>query len=163
MAWRHTLQTVGFGAFTGVAVEVKRKAPALLHSPGSGAFFHKWRDVETTRPDGVVRGPARRGETRHAVHRRLACRHRRECGDPKDLWMIPVIQTIHIICLAMVFSFVVMIELRVLGVTDPRRSKDMRIAMWRGYSTCVVIMVVTGSILIIGEPQRLAAELRVLR
>ena len=33
----------------------------------------------------------------------------------KTLWLIPLMQTIHIICVALVFSSVVMIEFRVLG------------------------------------------------
>jgi uncharacterized membrane protein len=63
-------------------------------------------------------------------------------------------QTIHIICLAMVFSSVVMIELRVLGVTKSQTIEQIahRYVPW--IFTCVVIMAVTGSILIIGEPQR---------
>ncbi len=72
----------------------------------------------------------------------------------KTFWIIPVMQTIHIICLAMVFSSVVMIELRVLGVTKSQTIEQIahRYVPW--IFTCVVIMAVTGSILIIGEPQR---------
>jgi len=33
----------------------------------------------------------------------------------KTLWLIPLMQTIHITCVALVFSSVVMIEFRVLG------------------------------------------------
>jgi len=35
----------------------------------------------------------------------------------KTLWLIPLMQTIHIICVALVFSSVVMIEFRILGYT----------------------------------------------
>lgn len=72
----------------------------------------------------------------------------------KTFWIIPVMQTIHIICLAMVFSSVVMIELRVLGVTKSQTIEQIahRYVPW--IFTCVVVMAVTGSILIIGEPQR---------
>ena len=72
----------------------------------------------------------------------------------KTFWIIPVMQTIHIICVAMVFSSVVMIELRVLGVTKSQTIEQIahRYVPW--IFTCVVVMAVTGSILIIGEPQR---------
>jgi hypothetical protein len=72
----------------------------------------------------------------------------------KTFWITPVMQTIHIICVAMVFSSVVMIELRVLGVTKSQTIAQIahRYVPW--IFTCVVVMAVTGSILIVGEPQR---------
>ena len=72
----------------------------------------------------------------------------------KTLWIIPVMQTIHILCVAMVFSSVVMIELRVLGFTKSQSIEEVahRFVPWI-YSG-VVVLAITGSILITGEPQR---------
>jgi hypothetical protein len=47
----------------------------------------------------------------------------------KTLWLIPLMQTIHIICVALVFSSAVMIEFRIPGYTKsgtvdrPRRQE----------------------------------------
>ena len=72
----------------------------------------------------------------------------------KTFWIIPVMQTIHIICVAMVFSSVVMIEFASSASSNPRRSNRPSIAMCRGFSAGVVVLAVTGSVLIIGEPER---------
>jgi hypothetical protein len=72
----------------------------------------------------------------------------------KTLWLIPLMQTIHIICVALVFSSVVMIEFRVLGYSKSGTVADTarRFVPW--IYACVVVMAVTGSVLIIGEPTR---------
>jgi len=72
----------------------------------------------------------------------------------KTLWVIPVMQTIHILCVAMVFSSVVMIELRVLGVTKSQTVEQTahRYVPW--IFGGVVLLALTGSVLIIGEPKR---------
>jgi hypothetical protein len=72
----------------------------------------------------------------------------------KTFWIIPVMQTIHIICVAMVFSSVVMIELRVLGIVKSQTIEQIahRYVPW--IFSCVVVLAVTGSVLIVGEPQR---------
>jgi hypothetical protein len=72
----------------------------------------------------------------------------------KTLWLIPLMQTIHIICVALVFSSVVMIEFRILGYTKSGSVAETarRFVPW--IYACVVVMALTGSILIIGEPTR---------
>jgi hypothetical protein len=72
----------------------------------------------------------------------------------KTLWVIPVMQTIHIICVAMVFSSVVMIEFRILGVTTAQTMEQTahRFVPW--IFGGVVVLAMTGSVLIIGEPER---------
>jgi hypothetical protein len=69
-------------------------------------------------------------------------------------WIIPVMQTVHILCVAMVFSSVVMIELRVLGVTKSQTIEEVahRYVPW--IFSSVGVLAVTGGILIIGEPKR---------
>jgi hypothetical protein len=72
----------------------------------------------------------------------------------KTLWIIPVMQTIHIISVAMVFSSVVMIELRILGITKSQTIEQTahRFVPW--IFAGVVVLALTGSVLIVGEPQR---------
>jgi hypothetical protein len=72
----------------------------------------------------------------------------------KTLWIIPVTQTIHILSVAMVFTSVVMIEFRILGVTRSQTIEQTahRFVPWifAGFA----ILAATGSILIVGEPKR---------
>ena len=70
----------------------------------------------------------------------------------KTLWLIPLMQTIHIICVALVFSSVVMIESRILGYTRSQTVAETahRFVPWIFVS--VVVMALTGAVLIIGEP-----------
>jgi hypothetical protein len=72
----------------------------------------------------------------------------------KTLWVIPVMQTIHILSVAMVFSSVVMIEFRILGVTKSQTIDETahRFVPW--IFGGIVVLALTGSILIIGEPKR---------
>ncbi len=72
----------------------------------------------------------------------------------QTLWLIPLMQTIHIICVALVFSSVVMIEFRVLGYTKSGTVEETahRFVPW--IYAGVVVMALTGAVLIIGEPAR---------
>jgi hypothetical protein len=84
-------------ALTGVTAVVWNKAPALLREPG--AFV--------THGEGIpMQGFAQWLEGTSASE-----------FVQKTLWLIPLMQTIHIICVALVFSSVVMIEFRILGYT----------------------------------------------
>ena len=72
----------------------------------------------------------------------------------KTLWVIPVMQTIHILSVAMVFSSVVVIELRILGVTKSQTIEQTahRFVPW--IFGGIAVLALTGSVLIIGEPKR---------
>jgi hypothetical protein len=72
----------------------------------------------------------------------------------KTLWIIPVMQTIHILSVAMVFTSVVMIELRILGVIRSQTIGQTahRFVPW--IFGGIVVLAVTGSVLIVGEPKR---------
>jgi len=76
----------------------------------------------------------------------------------KTLWVIPVMQTIHILGVAMVFSSVVMIECRLLGITKSQTIEQTahRFVPW--IFGGVVVLALTGSVLIVGEPQRSLAS-----
>lgn len=72
----------------------------------------------------------------------------------KTLWVIPLMQTIHILSVAMVFTSVVMIEFRILGVTASQTIEQTahRFVPW--IFGGIVVLALTGSVLIIGEPKR---------
>lgn len=70
-------------------------------------------------------------------------------------WLIPLLQSIHIVTVGVVFVSSLMIALRVMGrmrADEPFAAVWARFApwMWRG----LVVMVVTGVLLVIGEPVR---------
>jgi uncharacterized membrane protein SirB2 len=70
-------------------------------------------------------------------------------------WIIPLLQSIHIVTIGVVFVSSLMIALRVLGrmrADEPFAAVWMRFApwMWSG----LVVMLVTGLLLVVGEPVR---------
>ena len=70
-------------------------------------------------------------------------------------WVIPLLQSIHIVMIGVVFISSLMITLRVLGhmrADEPFAAVWHRFApwMWGG----LVVMAVTGALLIVGEPPR---------
>lgn len=70
-------------------------------------------------------------------------------------WIIPVLQSIHILMIGVVFVSVLMIVLRILGrvrADEPFDSVWRRFAPWMW--TGLVVMAVTGLVLVIGEPVR---------
>jgi hypothetical protein len=71
------------------------------------------------------------------------------------LWIIPTVQTIHILAVAMVVSAVGMIILRILGVAGrsqdvPQTARRFLPWIWSG----LVVLAVSGATLIVGEPAR---------
>jgi hypothetical protein len=70
-------------------------------------------------------------------------------------WVIPGVQTIHIVCVALVISATFLVSFRVLGVFDtsqPIATLTRRFLSWIWYA--LGVLLVTGSLLIIGEPGR---------
>jgi hypothetical protein len=70
-------------------------------------------------------------------------------------WIIPALQTIHILCVAVLFSAAVLVDLRIwrLFLRDlPVRDVGRRFLplIW----PVMLILLLTGSLLIIGEPRR---------
>ena len=75
-------------------------------------------------------------------------------------WVVPLVQSIHILTIGVVFVSSLMIALRVLGrmrTDEPFEAVWNRFApwMWGG----LVVMLVTGGTLVIGEPVREATAL----
>jgi hypothetical protein len=70
-------------------------------------------------------------------------------------WVVPLVQTIHILSIAAVVSAALMIDLRALGALGrdqsvARVSARFRPMIWR----TLPILLVTGVVLIVGEPSR---------
>ena len=70
-------------------------------------------------------------------------------------WIIPSVQSVHILCIAIVISAVFMVDLRLLGVigrSQPTAAYTSRFLTW--IWPTLVVLLASGSILIIGEPAR---------
>jgi uncharacterized membrane protein SirB2 len=70
-------------------------------------------------------------------------------------WIIPSVQTLHIVAIAVVMSSILMIDIRLLGVGSSsqtvRQTGERYLPwMWRA----LPVLLVTGLILIVGEPAR---------
>jgi len=70
-------------------------------------------------------------------------------------WVIPSLQTFHILCVAVLFSSAVLVDLRIFGVLQ----RDVPVAdVARRFLPVIwpvlLILLLTGSLLIIGEPRR---------
>jgi uncharacterized membrane protein SirB2 len=71
------------------------------------------------------------------------------------LWIVPAVQTVHIICVSLVMSSVAMLDLRLMGCIARRQPISPMIARllpWVWYS--LIVLAATGIILIVGEPAR---------
>ena len=70
-------------------------------------------------------------------------------------WIIPAFQTVHILAIAVVISTMGMLDLRLMGFTGmryPLRAMVDRYEPWMWIS--VLVLLCTGAVLIIGEPER---------
>ena len=73
----------------------------------------------------------------------------------KVYWIIPTVQTIHILAISVVVSSMAMFDLRLLGLAGTANSiaaLSKRFMPWLW--AALVILLLSGTILIIGEPQR---------
>jgi hypothetical protein len=70
-------------------------------------------------------------------------------------WVIPALQTIHILSVAVVFSSAVLVDLRLWRLLNrdvplPEVARRFLPAIW----PVLLVLLITGSLLIIGEPKR---------
>jgi hypothetical protein len=70
-------------------------------------------------------------------------------------WVIPALQTIHILSVAVVFSSAVLVDLRLWRLLNrdvplPELARRFLPAIW----PVLLVLLITGSLLIIGEPKR---------
>jgi uncharacterized membrane protein len=73
----------------------------------------------------------------------------------KVFWIIPTVQTVHILAISVVLSSMAMFDLRLLGLAGMRssiRSFSRRFMPWLWGA--LIVLAVSGSILIIAEPKR---------
>jgi hypothetical protein len=70
-------------------------------------------------------------------------------------WVVPVVQSIHIIAIAVVVGCALVTELRIVGIVAPDESMEVVAQrylpwMWRA----LAVLLATGLVMIIGEPER---------
>jgi hypothetical protein len=70
-------------------------------------------------------------------------------------WIIPALQTIHILSVAVVFSSAILVDLRIWRLLQrdvplPEVTRRFLPAIW----PVLLILLITGSLLIVGEPRR---------
>jgi hypothetical protein len=70
-------------------------------------------------------------------------------------WVIPIVQTIHILCVAIIVTYSAMLDLRLMGIAGKGRSvarmtRDSMPWIWNALK----VLATTGTILIIAEPAR---------
>ncbi len=70
-------------------------------------------------------------------------------------WVIPSVQSIHILAIATVMASIVMLDFRLLGVTGRGQTVPEVAHRFLPWIWCAVgVLLITGTILIIGEPAR---------
>lgn len=70
-------------------------------------------------------------------------------------WVIPTVQTVHIVSIAIVMTSMAMLDLRLVGVAGRRQSlHEMGARFLPWVWTALVVLACSGTILIIGEPGR---------
>src|SRR6266850_4394265 len=70
-------------------------------------------------------------------------------------WVIPTIQSIHIVAISVVLASVLMIDLRILGFAghdQTLRETTNRFGPW--LSSALLVLLVTGALMVVGEPRR---------
>lgn len=70
-------------------------------------------------------------------------------------WIIPTVQTIHIVSIAIVMTSMAMLDLRIMGLAGRRQSLtdlSQRVLPWVWIT--LIVLLCSGTILIIGEPAR---------
>ncbi len=70
-------------------------------------------------------------------------------------WVVPTLQTVHILSVAVVLSGVLLINLRIAGLAERRQSISAVLGrfLWP-VTIAVAVLAVTGALLIAGEPTR---------
>lgn len=71
------------------------------------------------------------------------------------MWIIPAVQTVHILCVAIVMSCMAMMDLRLIGVAGRKYSISRTVGRFVPWVWgALPVLLATGIILIIGEPSR---------
>ncbi|HKR89926.1 MAG TPA: DUF6644 family protein [Phenylobacterium sp.] len=70
-------------------------------------------------------------------------------------WIIPSLQTVHILAISVVLGSILLVDLRLLGLVGRGVALDAvvrRFAAWLWWS--LLVLAITGSVLVVGEPDR---------
>ena len=71
------------------------------------------------------------------------------------MWIIPAVQTVHILCVAIVMSCMAMMDLRLIGVAGRKYSISRTVGRFVPWVWgALPVLLATGVILIVGEPSR---------
>ena len=72
-----------------------------------------------------------------------------------NYWIVPIVQSVHILCISILFASMAMLDLRMLGLAGTHQSLgDMgrRFLPWTWWA--LVVLVITGAFLTASEPLR---------
>ena len=70
-------------------------------------------------------------------------------------WIIPTVQTVHILCIALLFTSAAMLDARLLGIAGTAHPIDALVARFLPWVWATLpVLLVTGLLLIIAEPNR---------
>ncbi len=70
-------------------------------------------------------------------------------------WLIPTLQTVHILAISVVLGSILLVDLRLLGVIGRGATLEVvvgRFAVWLWWA--LLVLAVSGSVLVLGEPDR---------
>jgi hypothetical protein len=70
-------------------------------------------------------------------------------------WITPLVQSVHILAVATLLGSALMMDMKVLGVIGSRESADSFARRYLGWIwACLALLLLTGALLITGEPKR---------
>lgn len=70
-------------------------------------------------------------------------------------WIIPTLQTVHILAISVILGSILLVDLRLLGALGRGVALDAvvgRFAIWLW--SALLVLALTGSVLVVGEPER---------
>jgi uncharacterized membrane protein SirB2 len=71
------------------------------------------------------------------------------------MWIIPAVQTVHILCVAIVMSCMAMLDFRLIGIAGRRQSVSQMVSRFVPWVWgALPVLLTSGLVLIIGEPAR---------
>jgi len=71
------------------------------------------------------------------------------------LWVIPAVQSVHIVCIGIVVAAIFMIDLRIFGWAGRDQTLMQTTRRFSPWLWCsLVVLLVTGALMIVGEPVR---------
>ncbi len=72
-----------------------------------------------------------------------------------ELWVIPAVQTLHILCVALVFSAAAMVDFKLLGFAGKDQTLETLVQRFLPPAWIALgLLAITGALLIIAEPAR---------